>query len=496
MRPNVVALDKCVSGTIAERRYLCERSFMLFAIYYFSDYFKYAFAPFHYEMAEDLHDLEACRIRECAWIEFRESAKTTFAKIFILWLIAFKKRAYINTDSFDSENSERMLFDVVFELSNNARIKNDFGILYRRSKALEEIKQNRINNFVTENGIRVEAHTTQESMRGRLHLNQRPDCLIIDDFENNKTRDSQAYTKQVEKHISEALGGMASNGFVLYLGNYITEYGNVQALMERAKKDTGLRIRNVPVLDASGAPTWKAKYALTTIEAKAKGKVSIEDKIAQLGSQVFSYEMMNQPIDENLAEFKKEWIQRASVEDVERMECLTFVSIDPAASKKNEADYTGIVVNKVNRDNKWHIRAYRLKVNSAELIDHIFYLWNQYKPETMSMEETVYTLAVKPFLEEEMRRRNVFFSIVPLKHGGTKKETRVRGLIPRYESKSIYHVGDCTDLEREMITFPRGMNDDVLDALAYQEQIAYKPNKAGDEVYPEPEKPLYPSIGI
>jgi phage terminase large subunit-like protein len=496
MRPTKPALDACVKGTIADRRYLCERSFMLFAIYYFSDYFQYSFADFHYAMAEDLHDLDACRIRECAWIEFRESAKTTFAKIFMLWLICFKRRKYINTDSFDSENSERLLFDVVFELTNNARIKHDFGQLYRRSKSLEEIKQNRINNFITENGIRVEAHTTQESMRGRLHLNQRPDCLIIDDFENNKTRDSQAYTKQVEKHISEAMGGMAKNGFILYLGNYITEYGNVQALMDRAKKDTGLRVRNVPVLDAKGRPMWPSKYALTTKEAKLKNKVSIEDKIAQLGSQVFSYEMMNQPIDENLAEFKKDWIQRAKEDDLKHLDLLTFISIDPAASKKDEADYTGIVINRVSKENKWYIRAYRMKINSAELIEHLFYLWQTYKPKTISMEETVYTLAVKPFLDEEMRRRNVFFMVVPLKHGGTKKETRIRGLIPRYESKSIFHVGDCDDLEREMITFPRGMNDDVLDALAYQEQIAHKPHTQEQIDYQPEEVLMFPEIGL
>ncbi len=496
MRPTQEALDHCMKAEREERRFLCEESFMLFAIYYFSDYFQYPFADFHYDMADDLHDLDQCRIRECAWIEFRESAKTTFAKIAMIWLICYKKRLYINTDSFDSENSERMLFDVVFELSNNQRLKNDFGTLYRRSKALEEIKQNRINNFVTENGIRVEAHTTQESMRGRLHLNQRPDCLIIDDFENNKTRDSQAYTRQVEKHISEALGGMARNGFVLYLGNYITEYGNVQALMDRAKRDKGLRVRNVPVMDADGMPTWGAKYALTTAEAKATGKVSIEDKIAQLGSQVFSYEMMNQPIDESLAEFKKENIKRATEKDLEPLDCLTFISIDPAASKKNEADFTGIVINRVSSENKWYIRAYQQKMNSAELIDHLFYLWNEYKPETISIEETVYMLAVKPFLDEEMRRRNVFFSIVPLKHGGTKKETRIRGLIPRYESKSIFHIGDCDDLERQMTTFPRGLHDDILDALAYQEQIAYKPNGSADDMPLPEEKALYPSIGI
>ena len=38
-----------------------------------------------------------------AWIAFRESAKTSYAKLFVIWLIAYKKRFYINVDSFDKE---------------------------------------------------------------------------------------------------------------------------------------------------------------------------------------------------------------------------------------------------------------------------------------------------------------------------------------------------------------------------------------------------------
>lgn len=107
---------------------------------------------------------------------------------------------------------------------NNKRFLADYGTLYSKKKGIDEVKQNRISNFVCENGVRIEAHSTQESVRGRLHLNQRPDCLVLDDIETSKTRDSEAYTKQVSDHISEAMAGMSPDGFILYLGNYITEY--------------------------------------------------------------------------------------------------------------------------------------------------------------------------------------------------------------------------------------------------------------------------------
>jgi predicted phage terminase large subunit-like protein len=475
------ALKKCLEGTKDERVFLCEHSFGLFAIYYFSNYFKYALAPYHYEMAQDLQDLLDGKIRECAWIMYRESAKTTFAKLFVIWCIAYKKKKYINVDSFDKENAERILFDVAFELTNNKKIAADFPTLFSKRRGIEDIKQNRINNFVTENGIRVEAHSTQESVRGRIHLDQRPDMLIADDIETNKTKDSEAYTKQVRDHISEALAGMSPDGNILYLGNYITEAGNIQFLLDRAKDDHKLRIRNVPVMDAKGVPAWGAKYAVTDVEAEETGKVSIEDKQRQLGSLVFSYEMMNQPIDDSLSEFKKEFETTITQQEVDRMNTRRFVTIDTAISKADSADYTGITVNYVNSENKWHLKAFRVKYNPKELIDFLFTIWKSLSPETIGIEKTIYLQAIKPFLDDEMRKRGVFLHITELNHNQTAKETRVRGLIPRWEAGSIILIeNECQDLVSEMRVFPRGQHDDVIDSTQYQLQVATPPEQSFD----------------
>jgi phage terminase large subunit-like protein len=471
---NKEALQRMISGTQIERKFLAENSFGLFCIYYFQEYFKYPLAEYHYDFAQDAEDLTEGKIREVVWIAFRESAKTTFAKLFIIWLIATNKKRYINVDSFDKENAERILFDVAYEMVNNKRMQSDFGVLFSKERSITDIKQNKINNFVCENGIRVEAHSTQESVRGRIHLNQRPDFLILDDFETNKTKDSEAYTKQVKDHITEAMAGMSPDGCILYLGNYITEYGNVNWLLERAKTDPKIRVRNIPVV-INGKPAWEGKYALTDIEAEETGKVSIEDKQRQLGSLVFSYEMMNQPIDESMAEFKKQHIHSITEEEVLQKETLCYITIDSAVSKKDEADFTGITINRVDINNKWYIHAYRLKVNSKELIDHLFYLNKTYSPKVIGLEKTTFTLAIQPFLEEEMRKQQVFFSVTPLEHKLQNKEARIRGLIPRWESNSIFLVGTNTDLIDEMRTFPRGQHDDILDSFAYQLQHASPP---------------------
>lgn len=493
---NKEALDKIINGTKEERKYLCDNSFGLFAIYYFKEYFKYALAEYHYNFFKDCHDLVEGKIREVAWIAFRESGKTSIAKLFIVWLIATNRRRYINVDSFDKENAERILFDVAFEMSNNIRLKNDYGTLFSKERGIKDIKQNRINNFVCENGVRVEAHSTQESVRGRLHLNQRPDCLILDDIETNKTKESQAYTKQVADHLSEAMAGMSTDGFMLYLGNYITEYGNIQKIFDREKVDENIRIRNIPVI-IDGQPAWKAKYSMTTEESKITGKVSLEEKQKQLGSQVFSYEMMNQPIDDSIAEFKKEFEQTFEQDKLSHLNTTTYITVDTAISEKTSADFTGITINRVSRENKWYVTTYKIKVNPKDLIDHLFLLQDNYSPSMFGIEKTSFTMGIKPFLDDEMRNRNRFLNIKELTHVTSSKETRIRALIPRWESKSIFLVGDNTDLKQEMRTFPRGMHDDVLDSLAMQEEIAEKPinMEEWDRILGQNDM-MYPDIGI
>lgn len=468
-------LNRMIIGTPKERRFLTLHSFGLFCLFYFKEYFKYALAEYHYQFFEDCHDLSDCKVREVAWIAFRESGKTSIAKLYILWLVAHKKRNYLNVDSADKENAERILFDVAFEMINNKRLKADFGTLFSKERSISDVKQNRINNFVCENGVRLEAHSTQESVRGRLHGHQRPDFLLLDDIETNKTKDSQAYTKQVKDHISEAMAGMSVDGVMLYLGNYITEYGNIDYLMKRAKIDENIRVRNIPVILDTGLPAWEAKYALTDEEAKETGKVSIESKKRQLGSLVFSYEMMNQPIDEMSAEFKKEFVSFSTEEQLKDIETSCTITIDSAVSEKESADYTGITINRVSKENKWYIKTYRLKVNSRELIDHIFFLNKTYKPQFIGLEETTFTMAIQPFLEDEMRKRQDFFVITPIKHKGINKETRIRGLIPRWESRSIIFVSDNLELLDEMRTFPNGQNDDVIDSLSMQIHHAKAP---------------------
>jgi hypothetical protein len=146
---NKEALEYAINATPKERRYLLEDDFLTWFCYYYIDYVKYPFAPFHYDMFDDLQKLISGEYRECAFIMFRESAKTSIAKGFITWIIATEKKKYLNIDAFDKENAERMLFDAILELQKNPRILQDYGELYNAKRSSEELTQKKISNFLT-----------------------------------------------------------------------------------------------------------------------------------------------------------------------------------------------------------------------------------------------------------------------------------------------------------------------------------------------------------
>lgn len=467
---NKAALEKVIQGTSDERKYLCSKDFSLFFAYYFTEYISYPFAPYHFGMFEDIRGLMNGTYREVAWIMFRESAKTSFSKIFILWLIVYNKRKYLNVDSFSITNAERILFDVVLSLQTNKKLKADFGELFNSKRDTDEVTQKRINNFVTTNGVRVEAHSTGKSVRGRLHGAQRPDFLLLDDFETNETKDSKAHTQSVIGHIDEFKAGLDSSAIVLYLGNYITEFGSVATLLERAKTDTRLKIRNVPV-EKDGQPTWPAKYSMTDEDAKANNKVSLEDKKRQLGSLVYSAEMLNEPISSEMQKFKKSMFRYKTWEQVRDMTTRKYATIDTALSKDAESDATGVIRNYVNSENKWHVSGKNYRINPRELVDLLFILHDE-GFEKIGIETTAYTQAIEPFFKEECRKRAKYPNVVQLKHGGVMKESRIEALVAPYEAGVIYHLeGECEELEEQLLKFPVGLHDDIIDALQYQRMI-------------------------
>lgn len=305
MNPNILEeIKPYLYGTPAQRKYVCERVFVGFVVYYFTDFLHYPFADFHWDMYDDVEDLEQRAIRFLVWLMFRESAKTTLARIYACYLGCYGKKKYINYDAYEKENSEAALFDIALWFQTNKKLVADFGQLYfEAGNKQKKSTMKRINNFVLSNGVKYEAHSTQESLRGRLYQGNRPDALLIDDFETNKTKRSAVVIKSIIDHLDEAITALGPTALVMFLCNYITDTGAVQYILDKAKNNPSFRVRRVDAEDSKGNPSWKGKYAKTDLEAGARNVegdpehpiVSLESKKRDFGKKVYATEMMNSP---------------------------------------------------------------------------------------------------------------------------------------------------------------------------------------------------------
>jgi hypothetical protein len=316
----ISALLKEIKENKESRKYLTSKSLYLFAAYYYGEYFVYKTPDFHFDYFECFQDLVEGRIPHGAWVGFAESAKTSIAKIGLAWIACNKKKRYVNVDSYDKENSERLLYELVENLQGNQKIIDDFGQLYNAPRSKEKVQVKRISNFVTNNGIRFEAHSVGVSVRGRVHNYVRPDFFLFDDIENSQTIRSNVVTSAVIAHYDEVKRGLAPNACTLLLGNYLSESGSV-AYVIKSVKNSGGRVIFTPVVDKKGNIAWPDKYVLTDKEAEIvnatllpeQKKVSLEFKKRDLnggGKRNYELEMLLDPVSAGTTFFDRQVIQK------------------------------------------------------------------------------------------------------------------------------------------------------------------------------------------
>lgn len=213
-----------------------------------------------------------------------------------------------------------------------------------------------------------------------------------------------------------------------------------------------------------GSPFFPQKLSLERLE---------EIKRSQ-GIYIFTNQYLNKVIPTELQTFKKEWIKYyASIPK----RANTFIAIDPALSEADTSDSTGVVVVKVDANNQRYVEyAKRHRVNPTELIDLVFKLHNQFQATAIGIEEIAYQKALLYFLDTEMRRRNVVLPVTGVKYPTQKsKQTRILSLVPYFEYSRIFLNQGLTDLEMELLEFPRGRHDDLIDALAQIDYLAHPP---------------------
>lgn len=219
----------------------------------------------------------------------------------------------------------------------------------------------------------------------------------------------------------------------------------------------------------------------------------LEKSRKSMGSYLFANQYQNEVIPEDEKRFKSNWL-RYYVQVPQNT--YRFGFIDPAIGQDKHHDYTGIVVVDVDSDGVWYVRmALRERLDPSQIVSKMFEIHKEFKLQALGVEIVAYQEALIYMLAEEMRRRQETIPVQGIKRAGISKQTRILGLVPRFEWGRLYLARGLTHLEDEYSRFPRGKHDDLLDALASLEELVFYPQKPREDDAKElpPNHPQYES---
>jgi predicted phage terminase large subunit-like protein len=208
-----------------------------------------------------------------------------------------------------------------------------------------------------------------------------------------------------------------------------------------------------------------------------------------MGSYLFANQYQNEIIPDDEKSFKAHWLKyyREIPKNVH-----TFAFIDPAIGQKKHHDFTGICVVDVDSDGNWYLRvAKRERITPTQIVERMFQIQHQFKTKGIGLEIVAYQEALLYLVDQEMKKRQAILPIKPVRRNAVSKETRILGLVPRFEWGRIFISQGLTDFEDEYGSFPRGSFDDLMDSLASLEEVVFYPEKE-KKVLEMPHSPHHP----
>lgn len=240
--------------------------------------------------------------------------------------------------------------------------------------------------------------------------------------------------------------------------------------------------------DENGKPS---KTGRIVWEKTDDGVTKFNEKVlsqleAALGPYMFATLYLNCPTASENMLFKSSWIKY--YEHVNIKDLIVFTSTDLASADKtssSDPDYTVIMSVGVNPKTGliYVLDIDRGRYNPGETIDIIFNHYLKYKSLKVIIEAIGYQRTLCHWIDERMQKTNVYFVVDEIKSYSASKVDRIRALQPFYAASRILMKTNMQALENELVNFPYGKHDDVIDTLS--SQIGYWNSVIESEAKPE-----------
>ena len=399
----------------------------------------------------------------------RGIGKTTLTEGICVWYGCFLERKFPLLLGETATHAENIQRNIRNEFETNETLKLIFGDLSGKSSPSHAWNDQQ---FELLNGFTMACTGRGGQVRGRNVKGQRPDLIILDDVEDKESVSTQEQLKKTRDWFSgdvlPAMGEIDSSGRIILCGTLLSN----EALLVTLGKDPSFTTVVFGALDSAGEPLFEAYMT----PEKLANKKAFYERLGQL--DLFYLEYFNQISDESTRALKTSYIQYGSPGSAPLALAL---AVDPAISKKKEADYTAFGVVGLYPGCKiciHYVDGFK-GFTPQETLEYFWKLredwlkrlpWDQANdcpsiPVYIGIEAVAYQEALLDLLKEKQVQQGDFFQIEKIKFN-TEKKARILGTLePRYRAGAIQHSAQFPLYESQMKDFPKG-HDDLLDVVS------------------------------
>lgn len=225
---------------------------------------------------------------------------------------------------------------------------------------------------------------------------------------------------------------------------------------------------------------WKTWHK-TTADNETIDPKEIEAAKRTLSSFAFKQEYLSSFDTSGSDIFKEHWIKKGPEPKdgswIIAIDLAGFENISDGSQNKKRLDESAIAIVKVTDDGTWWVKKiehgrWDIKDTCMRILKNI----KEFEPLSVGIERGTAKNAALTILQDMMRQYNIFAHIQTLTHGNKKKTDRIIwALQGRMEHGKVVLNEDeqWADFEDQLLMFPtKGVHDDLVDALAYIEQLA------------------------
>lgn len=353
------------------------------------------------------------------------------------------------------DNARKFLGSIQKYLKRGEKLSYYFG-------EFESEKWNQDEIVIKQRKVILDAPTIATTGLEKEQTSQHYDLIIADDLVARENVQTKEQRNKVKDYINALMALLEPQGELWVVGTRWSQDDAYGDLLEEGIWDVMIRGCYDP--DSSDKkPIFPEKFSLEKLDFLR----------AKLGPVLYSCWYLNNPIAEEAADFRKEWIQY--YEPGSPHPSQLYLAIDPAMSLGRDADFSAGVVGGMFSNRKVRIVDYfRKKVIPSDLINEIFKMVKKWNLKRIGIETFMFQKTLKYEIERRMRETGTFFSVDELggRRGGhgevpVSKEARIRSMQPLFEQGLIEIRKDMVDFVDELLGFPRGKNDDIIDATAW-----------------------------